>query len=186
MAFGSPRAERRAVGAEGTVRHYRGDSRLWDVVSGTFFDCRLTPFGARRIRIFGPRAMPVSFFITTARIGHASPSPVWQRRPDSTTVWAPSPGHAWIGGQGVPSRSEAIHEAHVPSSLGAHACGRGRGTHVRPRTKPRRLLPKLPDGEVVHDAEAPVDASTTDADAGVDGGESPCSTAGWCTTRCRT
>jgi hypothetical protein len=98
----APNGEAWSVGAEGTVRHYHGDSLLWDVVPDV-------PTRADLNAVWGTSPADIWAVGNAALVLHYDGS-VWsriavaglgQRRPDLTTVWTSAPGHVWIGGQGV-------------------------------------------------------------------------------------
>lgn len=91
-----------AVGAQGTIRRYRGHDFVWEVVAGV-------PTTANLHAVWGSSASDVWAVGEGATVLHYDGT-TWsrvkiagleRRRPDLTAVWVPSPGHVWIGGQGV-------------------------------------------------------------------------------------
>lgn len=91
-----------AVGASGTIRHYRGDARFWEVVDDV--PAKFT-FNA----VWGTSSADVWAVGDAGVVLHYDGSR-WSRikvagqgvlRPNLYSVWSPSPGHVWIGGQGV-------------------------------------------------------------------------------------
>jgi hypothetical protein len=92
-----------AVGAGGTMRRYRGQGTLWDIVSDVPTTEALNAvWGTSPTDIWavGNASVVLHFDgnswsrVKVAGLGT-------QRRPTLTTVWAPSSGHVWVGGQGV-------------------------------------------------------------------------------------
>lgn len=91
-----------AVGAQGTIRRYRGDPVLWDVVTNvpTNGDLRAV-WGSSSSDVWavGDDALVLHWDGTSwSRVKIAG---LRGRRPNLTTVWTSAPGHVWIGGQGV-------------------------------------------------------------------------------------
>ncbi|AKU98776.1 hypothetical protein AKJ09_05440 [Labilithrix luteola] len=91
-----------AVGASGTIRHYRGDSLFWEVVDDV-------PTTRALNAVWGTSAADVWAVGDAGTVLHYDGSH-WSRmkvaglgalRPNLYAVWSPSPGHVWIGGQGV-------------------------------------------------------------------------------------
>jgi photosystem II stability/assembly factor-like uncharacterized protein len=91
-----------AVGTKGLVRHYTGDPLLWDIVSDV-------PTSEDLHAIWGSSPSDIWAVGDAATVLHYDGT-AWARvkiaglgelRPRLTAVWAPSPGHVWIGGQGV-------------------------------------------------------------------------------------
>lgn len=91
-----------SVGGVGTIRHYRGGAISWDVVDGV-------PTTENLRAVWGTSSSDVWAVGDNATVLHfdgVSWSPVkiadlGERRPDLFTVWSATPGHVWIGGQGV-------------------------------------------------------------------------------------
>lgn len=91
-----------AVGAQGTVRRYRGHDFLWEIVAGV-------PTTVTLNAVWGTSTSDVWAVGDAATVLHYDGTS-WSRvkvaglngrRPDLTAVWMPSPGHVWVGGQGV-------------------------------------------------------------------------------------
>ena len=91
-----------AVGANGTVRHYTGDPVLWETVPGV-------PTNEDLRAVWGSSSSDVWAVGDGATVLHYD-GKAWSRvkiaglgarRPQLTAVWVASPGHVWIGGQGV-------------------------------------------------------------------------------------
>ncbi|MDF2698002.1 MAG: hypothetical protein K0S65_6385 [Labilithrix sp.] len=91
-----------AVGAHGVVRHYTGHAVAWDVVSDV-------PTTQGLNAVWGSSASDVWAVGDAGTVLHYD-GKAWSRvkiaglgarRPKLTTVWLASPGHVWIGGQGV-------------------------------------------------------------------------------------
>ncbi len=90
------------VGAQGTIRRYRGHDFLWEVVAGV-------PTTANLRAVWGTSTSDIWAVGDAATVLHYDGTS-WTRvkiaglggrRPDLTAVWMPSPGHVWVGGQGV-------------------------------------------------------------------------------------
>lgn len=98
----APNGEAWSVGAQGTIRHYRGDGVLWDVVPDVPTKVDLNAVwgtSATDIWAVGDTGVVLHFDgAAWSRIGIAG---LGQRRPELTTVWTSTPGQVWIGGQGV-------------------------------------------------------------------------------------
>ena len=91
-----------AVGVAGTVRHYTGDPDLWDVVSDV-------PTNEALNAVWGSSASDV-WAVGNAGVVLHYDGTSWSRvkiaglrgnRPKLNTVWVASPGHVWVGGEGV-------------------------------------------------------------------------------------
>lgn len=91
-----------AVGAKGVVRHYTGHPVTWDVVSDV-------PTTADLHAVWGSSPTDVWAVGDAGTVLHYD-GKAWSRvkvaglgarRPKLTAVWLASPGHVWIGGQGV-------------------------------------------------------------------------------------
>lgn len=91
-----------AVGARGTIRHYGGSGPIWDIVDGVPTNQNLNAIwgsSSSDIWAVGDAGVVLHYDGTTwSRIKVAG---LGKKRPNLTTVWMPSPGHVWIGGQGV-------------------------------------------------------------------------------------
>ncbi|AKU94240.1 hypothetical protein AKJ09_00904 [Labilithrix luteola] len=91
-----------AVGVRGQMRHYRGDSVLWDVVADvpTSVDLHAV-WGSspKDVWAVGDGAVVLHYDGTSwSRVKIAG---FGKRRPNLTTVWLAGPGHVWVGGKGV-------------------------------------------------------------------------------------
>lgn len=91
-----------AVGAHGVVRRYTGHPVVWDVVSDV-------PTTQDLNAVWGSSSSDVWAVGDEGTVLHYD-GKAWSRvkiaglgtrRPKLTTVWLASPGHVWIGGQGV-------------------------------------------------------------------------------------
>lgn len=91
-----------AVGARGTVRHYGGSGQIWDIVDGIPTNQNLNAIwgsSSSDIWAVGDAGVVLHYDGTTwSRVKIAG---VAKKRPKLTTVWMPSPGHVWIGGEGI-------------------------------------------------------------------------------------
>lgn len=91
-----------SVGYSGTIRHYAGQGRLWDVVSDVPTTVDLHAISATStsdIWIVGDAGTVLHFDGTSwTRVKIAG---LGMRRPNLSAAWSPSPGRVWIGGQGV-------------------------------------------------------------------------------------
>ncbi|AKU94813.1 hypothetical protein AKJ09_01477 [Labilithrix luteola] len=91
-----------SVGYSGTVRHYGGQGRVWDVVSDVPTSTNLhaiTATSPSDIWVVGDASTVLHFDGTSwTRVKIAG---LGSRRPDLVSAWSPSPGRVWIGGQGV-------------------------------------------------------------------------------------
>ncbi len=91
-----------SVGGAGTIRHYVGDALVWEIVSDV-------PTTETLNAIWGTSSSDIWVVGNNAVILHydgkgwsrVKIAGLGARRPDLTTVWAPAPGHVWVGGQGV-------------------------------------------------------------------------------------
>ncbi len=91
-----------AVGARGTIRHYRGDALLWDVVAEVPTSVELNAvWGTSPSDVWAVGNSGVVLHFDGERWSRVAIGGLGRRRPDLTTVWASGPGHVWIGGQGV-------------------------------------------------------------------------------------
>ena len=91
-----------SVGAEGTIRHYAGDSTSWDVVPDVTTKQPLRAVwgsSTSDVWVVGDGAIVLHYDGT--RWLRMKIAGLGARRPDLTTVWTAGPGHVWIGGQGV-------------------------------------------------------------------------------------
>ncbi len=100
----APDGQAWSVGAQGTIRHYRGDALLWDVVTDV-----PAPTGVDLNAVWGTSATDV-WAVGSSGVALHYDGKAWtrvpiaglgQRRPDLTTVWTSTAGEVWIGGQGV-------------------------------------------------------------------------------------
>jgi len=91
-----------AVGAAGTIRHYRGDPLLWDVV-------RDVPTTENLNAVWGTSSNDVWAVGDDAVVLHYDGT-AWTRvkiaglgarRPNLRTVWMAAPSHVWVAGDGV-------------------------------------------------------------------------------------
>jgi hypothetical protein len=90
------------VGAQGTIRRWRGHDFLWEIVDGVPTTVNLRAVSGSSttdVWAVGDAATVLHWDGTTwSRVKIAG---LEGRRPDLTAVWVSSPGHVWIGGQGV-------------------------------------------------------------------------------------
>lgn len=90
------------VGAQGTVRRFRGHEFLWEVVAGVPTTANLRAvWGSSHSDVWavGDGATVLHYDGTTwSRVKVAG---LEGRRPNLSAVWMSSPGHVWVGGQGV-------------------------------------------------------------------------------------
>jgi hypothetical protein len=98
----APNGEAWSVGAQGTIRHYHGDPLLWDIVTGvpTTVDLNAV-WGTSPSDIWAVGNLGVVLHYDGAVWARVPIAGLGQRRPNLTTVWTPSQGHVWVGGQGV-------------------------------------------------------------------------------------
>jgi hypothetical protein len=91
-----------AVGATGTIRHYRGDPLFWEVVGDV-------PTKSSLNAVWGTSASDL-WAVGDAGVVLHYDGKSWSRvkvaglgrlRPNLYAVWSPAPGHVWVGGQGV-------------------------------------------------------------------------------------
>lgn len=91
-----------AVGGAGVVRRYTGNGPRWDVVSGVPTTERLHGVwgsSSDDVWVVGERGVVLHWDGTSwSRVPIAG---LGLRRPNLYSVWVPSPGHVWIGGDGV-------------------------------------------------------------------------------------
>jgi hypothetical protein len=98
----APNGEAWSVGAGGTVRHFHGDTLLWDVVSDVPATVDLNAvWGTSASDVWAVGNSGVVVHYDGTRWSRVAVAGLGQRRPNLTTVWTPSPGRVWIGGQGV-------------------------------------------------------------------------------------
>lgn len=91
-----------AVGANGTIRHSKGNSLVWDIVEDvpTTEDLHAV-WGASPSDIWAVGNKGIALHYDGATWSRVKIAGLEGRRPNLTTVWMPGPGHVWIGGQGV-------------------------------------------------------------------------------------
>ncbi|AKV01341.1 hypothetical protein AKJ09_08004 [Labilithrix luteola] len=91
-----------AVGAKGIVRHYTGHSVTWDIVSDipTVNDLHAI-WGSSPSDIWAVGDAATVLHYDGKSWSRMKIAGLGTRRPKLTAVWMPSPGHVWIGGQGV-------------------------------------------------------------------------------------
>ncbi|AKV03307.1 hypothetical protein AKJ09_09970 [Labilithrix luteola] len=91
-----------SVGAEGAIRHYRGDPHSWDVVADV-------PTKVSLNGVWGTSASDI-WAVGDAGVVLHYDGKTWERiqiaglgslRPNLYSVWSPGLGHVWIAGQGV-------------------------------------------------------------------------------------
>ena len=90
-----------SVGGAGTVRRYTGDARSWEIVDVPTTETLRAVWGSgpNDVWAVGDRAVVLHYDGNTwTRVKVAG---VGKLRPDLYTVWTTSPGHVWIGGDGV-------------------------------------------------------------------------------------
>ncbi len=91
-----------AVGAQGTIRRFTGNTKLWDVVSDvpTANDLHAV-WGSSSSDIWAVGDAGTVLHYDGKSWSRVKIAGLETRRPNLTAVWVPSPGHVWIGGQGV-------------------------------------------------------------------------------------
>jgi len=91
-----------SVGGAGAIRHYTGTGPAWDVVADVPTTENLNGvWGSSSSDVWavGDRGVVLHYDGKTwSRVNIAG---LGLRRPNLYSVWAPSPGHVWIGGDGV-------------------------------------------------------------------------------------
>lgn len=98
----APNGDVWAVGAQGTVRHHQGNSRVWDVVADVPTTVDLNAiWGTSGADIWAVGNMGVVLHYDGAKWSRVAVAGLGQRRPNLTSVWTASPGHVWIAGQGA-------------------------------------------------------------------------------------
>lgn len=98
----APDGEVWAVGAQGTVRRHRGDSRVWDVVADVPTTVDLDAiWGTSGSDIWAVGKMGVVLHYDGVAWSRLAVAGLGQRRPNLTSVWTASPGRVWVAGQGV-------------------------------------------------------------------------------------
>ncbi len=91
-----------AVGAQGTIRHYRGEGVRWDVVEDVPTNEDLNAVWGRSANdVWAVGAAGVVLHYDGTHWTRVPIASLGSRRPELTTVWSPLPGHVWIGGQGI-------------------------------------------------------------------------------------
>jgi hypothetical protein len=91
-----------AVGAQGTIRHYTGQPKLWDIVSDVPTEEDLNAiWGASSSDIWAVGNKGIVLHYDGKSWSRMKIAGLGTLRPDLFTVWMPAPGHVWIGGQGV-------------------------------------------------------------------------------------
>lgn len=91
-----------AVGGTGTIRHYTGNGRRWDVVSDVPTTENLNAvWGTSPSDVWAVGNAGVVLHYDGTRWSRVKIAGLGTRRPDLYTVWSPGPGHIWIGGRGV-------------------------------------------------------------------------------------
>lgn len=91
-----------AVGGAGTIRHWTGNPLSWDVVDGvpTTEDLHAV-WGTSSSDVWAVGGAKTVLHYDGAAWSRVDVAGLGQRNPDLFTVWSPSPGHVWIGGDGV-------------------------------------------------------------------------------------
>lgn len=90
-----------SVGAKGTIRHYVGDPLLWNVVEDVPVISDLNAvWGTSATDVWAVGDDAVVLHYDGSRWSRVPVAGLGERRPKLTTVWSPSPGHVWIGGDG--------------------------------------------------------------------------------------
>ncbi|AKU99667.1 hypothetical protein AKJ09_06331 [Labilithrix luteola] len=98
----APNGEVWAVGAQGTIRHHHGDSRVWDVVADVPTSVDLNAvWGTSTSDIWAVGSKGVVLHYDGAGWSRVAVAGLGQRRPNLTSVWTASPGRVWVAGQGV-------------------------------------------------------------------------------------
>jgi hypothetical protein len=91
-----------SVGARGTIRHYVGDSMLWEAVSDVPTDVDLNAvWGSSPADVWAVGDEGVVLHYDGSRWSRVKVAGLAGERPALTTVWVATPGHVWIGGKGV-------------------------------------------------------------------------------------
>ncbi|AKV04774.1 hypothetical protein AKJ09_11437 [Labilithrix luteola] len=91
-----------AVGARGSIRHYAGTGRMWDIVGGVPTEQNLNAiWGSSPTDIWAVGDAGVVLHYDGKAWSRIKIAGLGKKRPNLTTVWMPSAGHVWIGGQGV-------------------------------------------------------------------------------------
>jgi Photosynthesis system II assembly factor YCF48 len=91
-----------AVGGTGTIRHYTGEGRRWEIVSDVPTTENLNAvWGTSASDVWAAGNAGVVLHYDGTRWSRVKIAGLGTRRPDLYSVWSPGPGHIWIGGQGV-------------------------------------------------------------------------------------
>jgi hypothetical protein len=91
-----------SVGARGTIRHYAGESMHWEVVSDVPTNVDLNAvWGSSPADVWAVGDEGVVLHYDGSRWSRVKIAGLGSERPALTTVWVASPGHVWIGGQGI-------------------------------------------------------------------------------------
>jgi len=91
-----------SVGAGGTIRHYTGDPLMWEVVSNVPTTTALNAvWGSSPTDVWAVGDAAIVLHYDGKAWSRVKIAGLGTRRPALFTVWAPAPGHVWIGGEGV-------------------------------------------------------------------------------------
>ncbi len=91
-----------SVGAAGTIRHYRGDPMLWDVVTDIPTKVNLNAvWGSSKADVWAVGDSGVVLHFDGASWSRVKIAGLGRLRPQLTTVWVAEQGRVWIGGHGV-------------------------------------------------------------------------------------
>ncbi|MDF2692974.1 MAG: hypothetical protein K0S65_1357, partial [Labilithrix sp.] len=91
-----------AVGGAGTIRHYTGDALLWEVVSDVPTQTNLNAvWGTGPSDVWAVGDAGVVLHYDGTHWSRVKIAGLGERRPDLYTVWSPTPGHVWVGGEGI-------------------------------------------------------------------------------------
>jgi hypothetical protein len=91
-----------AVGVGGTVRHYAAGSPRADIVAGVPPNVNLRAvWGSSSSDIWAVGDAGVVLRYDGHTWSRVKIAGLAMRRPNLTTIWMPSPGHVWIGGEGL-------------------------------------------------------------------------------------
>jgi len=91
-----------AVGASGTIRHYTGDPRVWEVIDGVPTNETLNAvWGTSSTDVWAVGNAGVVLHYDGTRWSRVKVAGAGAEAFDLYTVWSSGPGRVWIGGQGV-------------------------------------------------------------------------------------
>lgn len=91
-----------SVGGEGVIRHYTGGATSWEIVTGVPTTETLNAvWGSSRSDVWAVGDGATVLHYDGTSWSRVKVSGLGDRLPDLYSVWTPSPGHVWIGGDGV-------------------------------------------------------------------------------------